>query len=90
MSIISFNKEKALNLIQQRIREERLTKFQELDVQYMRALESGDIELQQSIVQQKQVLRDLTDIDVTDVETIEDIKKKWPESELGIPLPFDW
>jgi len=55
--MITVNFEKAKTLTADRLRQERLPKLQELDVQYQRALESGADTT--DIVAQKQVLRDL-------------------------------
>jgi len=55
--MITVNFDKAKTLTADRLRQERLPKLQELDVQFQRALETGaDIT---DIVAQKQVLRDL-------------------------------
>ena len=55
--MITVNFDKAKTLTADRLRQERLPKLQDLDVQYQRALEtSADTT---DIVAQKQVLRDL-------------------------------
>lgn len=55
--MITVNFDKAKTVTSDRLRQERMPKLQDLDVQFQRALESGaDIT---DIVAQKQVLRDL-------------------------------
>jgi len=55
--MITVNFDKAKQVTADRLREERLPKLQQLDVQYQRALETGADTT--DIVVQKQVLRDL-------------------------------
>ena len=55
--MITVNFDKAKTVTAERLRQERLPKLQDLDVQYQRALESGADTTE--IVAQKQVLRDL-------------------------------
>lgn len=55
--MITVNFDKAKTLTADRLRQERLPKLQDLDVQYQRALETGTDTT--DIVAQKQVLRDL-------------------------------
>jgi hypothetical protein len=55
-----------------------------LDVEFMRAVESGDSIQQSEIVAQKQVLRDVTSIELPD--TLDGVKSTWPTI-LG-PKPF--
>jgi len=55
MITVNFNKAKTVTA--DRLRQERLPKLQELDVQYQRALETGADTT--DIVAQKQLLRDL-------------------------------
>jgi len=55
--MISVNFDKAKTVTADRLRQERLPKLQDLDVQYQRALETGANTA--DIVAQKQVLRDL-------------------------------
>ena len=55
--MITVNFDKAKTLTANRLRQERLPKLQDLDVQYQRALETGVDTTE--IVRQKQVLRDL-------------------------------
>jgi hypothetical protein len=55
MITVNFNKAKTVTA--DRLRQERMPKLQDLDVQYQRALETGADTT--DIVSQKQVLRDL-------------------------------
>lgn len=51
--------------------------LEKLDVDYIKALEQADIKKQQEIINQKQVLRDITDTPLLD--DLEVIKNTWPE-----------
>ena len=82
-AIPSFNVEKGKELIIGLMRNRRNKMFPELDIQYMRALESGNQTLIQEIVAKKQALRDVTEIDFSDCVTPEDVKAKWPTELLG-------
>lgn len=55
--MITVNFDKAKTVTKERLRQERLPKLQDLDVQYQRALETGANTA--DIVAQKQLLRDL-------------------------------
>ena len=58
--MIVINNEKAIEIAKEKIRAIRVPKFKQLDLDFQRALETGsDTTL---IVQEKQKLRDLTDI----------------------------
>ena len=58
--MIVINNEKAIAIAKEKIREIREPKFKQLDLDFQRALETGsDTTL---IVQEKQKLRDLTDL----------------------------
>jgi len=81
--MFQFNKERALNLFKAELRERREPHFQQLDIQFMRAVESGDTTLQIEISTQKQTLRDLTNIDINSFETQSDLIALWPTGLLG-------
>ena len=81
--MFQFNKERALNLFKAELRERRESYFQQLDIQFMRAVESGDTTLQIEISTQKQTLRDLTNIDINSFETQSDLIALWPTGLLG-------
>jgi hypothetical protein len=57
--MITINREKAENIVRDRLRAERAPKLAELDTRYMRALENGDDT--SAIVAEKQALRDITE-----------------------------
>jgi len=58
--MITINLNKAKDIAKNNLRAERAPVFASLDVQYMRAVESGNTELQTVIATQKQTLRDIT------------------------------
>ena len=83
-----FNKNNALEYMKHTIRNKRAKLFPELDTQFMKALETGNIELQNQIVSQKEVLRNLTDINIDNITTREELIALWPEDVLGTnPFP---
>ena len=57
---ITVNLIKAKDIAKNNLRTERTSILASLDVQFMRAVESGNTELQTAIAAQKQVLRDIT------------------------------
>jgi transposase len=57
---ITVNLTKAKEIAKDNLRAEREPVLAALDVQFMRAVESGNTELQTSIATQKQALRDIT------------------------------
>ena len=86
--MFTYNIDKALVVLKSQIRAKRIDLFNNLDVQYMRALESGNTELQNEIVAQKEVLRNLTDISIDGITTREQLIALWPEDILGTnPFP---
>lgn len=60
LPVIDINKEGAINITKNRLRNERESKFKELDIQFMLALESGDVKSLADIKSKKQKLRDVT------------------------------
>lgn len=75
---ILINIEKAKAVWKNKWREARKPKLATLDIEFMRAVESGDEAKQASIASQKQALRDVT-LTPIDAETPEEIKAVWPE-----------
>lgn len=59
--MIVVNMDKAREIKKDMIRAERNPKLADLDVQFMRAVETGDTALQTEIATKKQALRDATD-----------------------------
>jgi len=68
---------KAKEIHYNKFRFSRSSLLEKLDISFMRAVETGDINLQKEIASQKQALRDVTSIDLPD--TLEEIKEVWPE-----------
>ena len=67
--MIKINQDKAIKIAKEKIRAIREPKFKQLDLDFQRALETGsDTTL---IVQEKQRLRDLTDL--ADDKTVEEL-----------------
>ena len=86
--MFTFNKDSALDILKEVIRKKRSKLFPELDTQFMRALEAGDTILQAEIVIKKEVLRNLTDINIDNVSTRDELLALWPEDILGnCPFP---
>ncbi len=78
---VNMTKARAIHLAEiRRVRNEELAKE---DITFMRAVEAGDTDAQNTIKTKKQTLRDLpATFDITtDVDTPEKLKAKWP-SEL--------
>ena len=59
--MITVNMTKAREIKKEQLRVERKPLLEQLDVDYMRALESGNTSLQTTIVNKKQRLRDITE-----------------------------
>ena len=73
--MIKVNMDKARDIKKDMIRAEREPKLQQLDVEFMRAVEEGDTAAQQAIAGVKQVLRDVTDDQrIADAQTPDDLK----------------
>lgn len=81
--MINFNKNKAAEVMKQKIRKKRNKFFPDLDVQYMRALEINDTDTMSSIVAQKEALRNSTNIDTGSFETRDELVQLWPNDLLG-------
>jgi hypothetical protein len=74
---VNVNISQAKEVWKNKWREARKPKLEQLDIDYMRALEQGDTQAQQEIVQLKQALRDVTETSLPN--TLEGIKSVWPE-----------
>lgn len=59
--MISINMEKARNIKRDKLRLERAPLMAKLDIDFMKALESGDSTKQSIVIAKKQALRDITD-----------------------------
>jgi hypothetical protein len=70
------NMEKAKEIWKNIFRETRKPILENLDIEYMKALENNDTVKQQEIALKKQQLRDVTAIELPD--NLEDLKNTWP------------
>lgn len=71
--------EKAKKIYQQKIRNARNEKLQKLDIEWMKAMERGEIKIAASIAANKQILRDLPEREeITNAESLEALKSFWP------------
>ena len=72
---------KALEIKKNKIRQERKPLLDSLDIQYLKALELGDVEKQQEIIAKKQALRDATtDQSILNAQTPEELKLARPSA----------
>jgi hypothetical protein len=86
ISPILFDVEVAKEIFKNHIRNARNELFPDLDVQYMRALESGNQIKVQQIVEKKEILRNITNINLEMVTTLSELKEQWPVHILGKSL----
>jgi hypothetical protein len=86
ISPILFDVEVAKEIFKTHIRNARNELFPDLDVQYMRALESGNQIKVQQIVEKKEILRNITNINLEMVTTLSELKEQWPVHILGKSL----
>lgn len=71
----------ARDIHRDRLRLARESVLQALDVDFLKAIEIGDIAAQAEITQQKQELRDVTEMpEIDSAKTIEELKAAWPAS----------
>jgi len=85
--MIKIDLQKALEIHKTQIRKKRDELFPLLDVQFMRALEVGNTTLSTEVTLKKQALRDITDIDISNITTLDELKALWNEELLG-PTPY--
>jgi hypothetical protein len=85
----SLNKEKAIEQFLNVYRIKRNKKFVELDIQFMKALETDDLVTKQSVIQTKNSLRDFP-LSITNdsFETVDELRNLWPTELLD--LPTNW
>jgi uncharacterized membrane protein (DUF106 family) len=70
------------------LRAGRYLKFQQLDIEYMKALENNDTENLERIREEKQKLRDITsDETFLNSNTFEEVISYWPDF-LEAPYPY--
>jgi hypothetical protein len=73
--MITINITKAKEIAKDVLRTERQPVLQKLDIEFQKALETGNTELQTSVVEQKQTLRDITNhSSITNAKTVEKLK----------------
>jgi len=72
-STLKINLDKAKEIKKEQLRNSRVEKFKDLDVQFMLSIETGDEELKNKIVQEKLRLRNITS-DVDLCQTLDEIK----------------
>lgn len=73
--MIQIDMNKAKNIWRSKLRQERQPKLELLDLAYIKALESNDIDLQKQITKKKQLLRDVTiDSRIDECQTPEMLK----------------
>ncbi len=84
---IQIDIEKAKNIFLKYIRYKRDELFLKLDIEFMKVLETGNQTEIQKVTTKKQELRDITNIDFSNVNTLEDLIDKWPTNLLG-ETPF--
>ena len=72
---VNIEKTKAIHL--DKFRSTRTPLIEKLDVDFMRAVETGNVTLQQEIAAKKQALRDVTKTELPN--DLEEIKATWPE-----------
>lgn len=77
---VSIDIDKAKDIWRDKWRQERKPLLENLDVEFMRAVESGDTTLQNKIGTQKQELRDITETDLSEIDNIKDLQAVWPSA----------
>jgi len=83
------NKEEALKFYLLKFRYERDLKFKELDVDFMKALETDNTSEKNSITSTKNTLRDYpSTITLDSFESITELRALWPSNILDVPV--DW
>ena len=81
--MLNIDVNRALDVHKKQIRTKREILFKDLDVQFMRALEVGNTTLAAEIGAKKQALRDITDIDISNITTLDELKALWNVELLG-------
>lgn len=84
MSLIKIDINKAKEVKKDQLRMERAPILNQLDIEFMRAVEQGDTVKAQEISQKKQVLRDCTNSEeLSNAQTVEQLKQITLQSILG-------
>lgn len=80
------NKEKAIENFLKTFRKERIKKFVELDVEFMKSLETNDTSQQSTITSQKNILREFPSTITNDsFSTVDELRNLWPSGSLDLP-----
>ena len=79
----SINMDKAKEIHLTKIRQVRRELFPKLDVDFMKALETGNTEISTEIGTKKQKLRDITGMDLENVSDLDSLRNMWPTELLG-------
>jgi len=78
--MFKLNLEKAKDLHKNRIRLTREKIFNRLDIEFMKAVESGNIQKIEEIGELKQQLRDLPDCEeIENATCLNDLRSHWPD-----------
>jgi len=77
INMIKINVDKAKEIWLDKWREARKAKFEQLDIEFIKALELNDTNKMQNVSQQKQALRDITKTELPN--NVDQIKTIWPE-----------
>ena len=78
MSIV-VNMDKARDIWRDNFRQRREDMWEDVDVEFMVALEAGDVAKQQEVAEKKQLLRDVTLTDLSTANTPSELKQVWPD-----------
>ena len=82
--MITINMDKARDIHRDKVREARDSKLASKDVEFMRAVETGDTTAQTTVAAEKQALRDATAAAAIDAATTADeLKAAWDTTLLG-------
>ena len=85
----SIDKDKALEKFLKSYRLERDKKFQQLDVDFMKSLETDDLDAKNIIISKKNDLRNFpSSITTGSFETIDELHSLWPTELLDVPLSW--
>ena len=80
------NKDKAINNFLEVYRRERDGKFKELDIEFIKSLETDDLNKKLEVTSRKTKLREFpSTIKYEDFSTIEELRKLWPTDLLNLP-----
>lgn len=87
--MFKINLEKAKEIHKDNLRVARFHTFNKLDIEFMKALESGNTDRLNEIALQKQQLRDITKAEeIESATSVDGLKAHWPEI-LESPNPYE-